>query len=138
MVALQGLFSHRNRLNGLTSWLYQEVPKNAETRPRLSHEKKEGCGRMKKQNIGSSFDSWLREEGIYEDVTAGAIKRILARQVEVAMKEKHLSKAEMARRMQTSRAALDRLLDPDYDAVTLSTLRKAANAVGRELRVELL
>jgi antitoxin HicB len=93
---------------------------------------------MKKQNIGSSFDSWLREEGIYEDVTAGAIKRILARQVEVAMKEKHLSKAEMARRMQTSRAALDRLLDPDYDAVTLSTLRKAANAVGRELRVELL
>jgi antitoxin HicB len=93
---------------------------------------------MKKQHIGSSFDSWLREEGIYEDVTAGAIKRILARQVEVAMKEKHLSKAEMARRMQTSRAALDRLLDPDYDAVTLSTLRKAANAVGRELRVELL
>jgi hypothetical protein len=93
---------------------------------------------MKKQNIGSSFDSWLREEGIYEDVTAGAIKRILARQVEVAMKENHLSKAEMARRMQTSRAALDRLLDPDYDAVTLSTLRKAANAVGRELRVELL
>jgi antitoxin HicB len=93
---------------------------------------------MKKQHIGSSFDSWLREEGIYEDVTAGAIKRILARQVEVAMKENHLSKAEMARRMQTSRAALDRLLDPDYDAVTLSTLRKAANAVGRELRVELL
>ena len=81
---------------------------------------------MKKQHIGSSFDSWLREEGIYEDVTAGAIKRILARQVEVAMKENHLSKAEMARRMQTSRAALDRLLDPDYDAVTLSTLRKAA------------
>jgi len=93
---------------------------------------------MKKRNIGSSFDSWLREEGVYEEVTAGAIKRILARQVEEAMKAKHLSKGEMARRMQTSRAALDRLLDPDYDAVTLSTLRKAANAVGRELRVELL
>jgi antitoxin HicB len=54
------------------------------------------------------------------------------------MKEKHLSKAEMARRMRTSRAALERLLDPGYDAVTLSTLRKAANAMGRELRVELL
>jgi antitoxin HicB len=93
---------------------------------------------MKKTNIGSSFDSWLREEGIYEETTEGAIKRILARQVAAAMKEKQLSKAEMARRMQTSRAALDRLLDPDYDAVTLSTLRKAANAVGRELRVELL
>ena len=88
---------------------------------------------MKKKNIGSSFDSWLREEGTYEEVTATAIKRVLARQVEAAMKEKHFSKAEMARRMHTSRAALDRLLDPDYDAVTLSTLRKAATAVGREL-----
>jgi antitoxin HicB len=88
---------------------------------------------MKKKNIGSSVDSWLREEGIYEEVTATAIKRVLARQVEAAMKEKHFSKAEMARRMHTSRAALDRLLDPDYDAVTLSTLRKAATAVGRRV-----
>ena len=93
---------------------------------------------MKRKNIGSSVDSWLREEGIYEEVSAGAIKRVLARQVEAAMKEKHFSKAEMARKMQTSRAALDRLLDPDYDAVTLSTLRRAATAVGRELRLELV
>lgn len=93
---------------------------------------------MKKKNIGSSFDSWLREEGIYEEVAASALKRVLARQLAAAMKEKQLSKAEMARRMQTSRAALDRLLDPDYDAVTLSTLRKAAHAVGRELRLELM
>ncbi len=93
---------------------------------------------MKKKNIGSSVDSWLREERIYEEVSAAAIKRVLARQVEAAMKEKHLSKVEMARRMHTSRAALDRLLDPEYDAVTLSTLRKAATAVGRELRLELV
>jgi antitoxin HicB len=93
---------------------------------------------MKKKNIGSSFDSWLREEGIYEEASAAAIKRVLARQVEAAMKQKHFSKAEMARRMHTSRAALDRLLDPDYDAVTLNTLRKAAIAVGRELRLELV
>jgi antitoxin HicB len=93
---------------------------------------------MKKQSIGSSVDSWLREEGIYEEVTATAIKRVLSRQLEAAMKVNHFSKAEMARRMHTSRAALDRLLDPDYDAVTLSTLRKAAAAVGRELRLELL
>jgi hypothetical protein len=93
---------------------------------------------MKKKHVGSSLDSWLREEGIYEEVTAGAVKRVLARQVEAAMKEKHFSKAEMARRMRTSRAALDRLLDPDYDAVTLSTLRKAATAVGRQLRLELV
>ena len=93
---------------------------------------------MKKKYLGSSFDSWLREEGIYEEVTAKAIKRVLARQVEAAMNEKQYSKAEMARRMHTSRAALDRLLDPEYEAVTLSTLRKAAVAVGRELRLELV
>jgi antitoxin HicB len=93
---------------------------------------------MKDKNIGSSFDSWLREEGIYEDVSAAALKRVLARQVAAAMEEKQFSKAEMARRMGTSRAALDRLLDPEYDAVTLSTLRKAAQAVGRRVRLELV
>jgi antitoxin HicB len=93
---------------------------------------------MKAKNGGSSFDSWLREEGIYEDVSAAALKRVLARQVAAAMKEKQFSKAEMARRMGTSRAALDRLLDPEYEAVTLSTLRKAAQAVGRQVRLELL
>ena len=93
---------------------------------------------MKKNNIGSSFDSWLREEGIYQEVTATAIKRVLARQVEAAMKEKNFSKAEMARRMHTSRASLDRLLDPENDAVTLSTLQKAAIVVGRQVRLELV
>jgi len=92
---------------------------------------------MKKKNIGSSFDSWLREESIREEVTATAVRRVLARQVEAAMKEKSFSKSEMARRMHTSRAALDRLLDPDYEGVTLSTLRKAATVLGRELVVEL-
>jgi len=92
---------------------------------------------MKKKNVGSTFDSWLREEGIYEKVSAAAIKRVVARQVAAAMQEKGLSKSEMARRMHTSRAALDRLLDPQNDAVTLSTLQKAATVVGRELRLEL-
>jgi predicted XRE-type DNA-binding protein len=93
---------------------------------------------MKKKNIGSSFDSWLRKEGIYEEVAAAAIKRVLARQLEAAMRQQKLSRAEMARRMQTSRAAHHRLLDPENDAVTLSTLRKAAIAVGREIRLELV
>jgi uncharacterized protein YidB (DUF937 family) len=93
---------------------------------------------MKKTNIGSTVDSWLREEGIYEEVSATAIKRVIARQVEAAMQEKGFSKSEMARRMQTSRAALDRLLDPQNEGVTLSTLRKAATVVGRELRLELV
>jgi antitoxin HicB len=93
---------------------------------------------MKKKNIGSSFDSWLRDEGMYEEVSAAAIKRVVARQVEAAMHQKGLSKAEMARRMHTSRAALNRLLDPENDGVTLSTLQKAAAVVGRELRLGLV
>ena len=93
---------------------------------------------MKKKNIGSSLDAWLREEGIHEGVTATTIKRVLARQVQTSMKEKNFSKAEMARRMRTSRAALNRLLDPENDAVTLSTLQKAAIAIGREIRLELV
>ena len=93
---------------------------------------------MKKKNIGSSFDSFLREEGIYEEVSAAAIKRVVARQIEEAMKQKGLTKSAMARLMNTSRAALDRLLDPDNDAVTLNTLQKAAAVVGRELRLELV
>jgi antitoxin HicB len=93
---------------------------------------------MKEKNIGSSFDSWLREEGLYEQVSAAAIKRVIARQVEAAMRQKGLTKVEMARRMRTSRAALDRLLDPNNAAVTLSTLQKAAAVVGRQVRLELV
>ena len=93
---------------------------------------------MKKKNIGSTFDSWLRDEGLYEEVNSTAMKRVVARQVEAAMHQKGLTKAEMARRMRTSRAALDRLLDPENDAVTLGTLRKAAAVVGREIRLELV
>ena len=93
---------------------------------------------MKKKNIGSSFDDWLREEGIYEETTAVAIKRVLARQISQEMIDRKLTKSDMARRMNTSRAALDRLLDPENDAVTLNTLAKAAVAVGRQLHLELI
>jgi antitoxin HicB len=93
---------------------------------------------MKKKHIGSSFDEWLREEGIYEETTAVAIKRVLARQISQQMIDRKLTKSDMARRMNTSRAALDRLLDPENDAVTLNTLSKAATAVGRQLRFELI
>lgn len=93
---------------------------------------------MKKKNIGSTFESWLREEGLYESVRTTAFKRVVARQVEAAMNQKGLTKAEMARRMRTSRAQLDRLLDSENDAVTLGTLRTAAAAVGRQIRLELV
>ena len=90
---------------------------------------------MKKRNIGSSFDGWLREAGIYEEVSTTAIKRVVARQVEAAMRQEGLTKTEMARLMHTSRAALDRLLDPENAAITLSTLQRAASVVGREIRL---
>ena len=93
---------------------------------------------MKNKNIGTSLDSWLREEGIQEQVTTGAIKRVLARQVEAAMAQEGLSKTAMAQRMQTSRSALDRFLDPENESVTLATLQKAAAAIGREVRLELV
>ena len=93
---------------------------------------------MRRENKGSSFDDWLKEEGIYEEVSAAAIKRVLARQIEQAMHEKRLSKAEVARRMHTSRAALDRLLDARNGSVTLNTLYRAAAAVGRQVRLELV
>ena len=92
---------------------------------------------MKKGRIGSSFDDFLKEQGLYEEVTTAAIKRVVARMLTAEMKKKKITKKRMAERMQTSRAQLDRLLDPDNESVTLTTLARAAKAVGRELRVEL-
>ena len=90
------------------------------------------------KHIGPSFDEFLEEEGILEEVEAAAIKRIIARKVEEAMAEQRLSKAEMARRMRTNRSALDRLLDPENTSVTLHTLQRAAATVGRRLRLDLV
>ena len=92
----------------------------------------------KKGHIGSSFDDFLKEEGLYEEVTARAIKRVIARQLGVVMRENHLTKTMLAKRMQTSRAQLDRLLDPENESVTLGTLARAAHAVGRKLKMELV
>ncbi len=91
-----------------------------------------------KGRIGSSFDDFLKEEGIYEDVTARAIKRAIAFQLDKLMVDQGLTKSELAKRMKTSRAQLDRLLDPDNESVTLGTLARAARAVGRQLRMELV
>jgi hypothetical protein len=95
---------------------------------------------MKKRNkhIGSSLEDFLKEESILEETRAVALKETLAWQVQQAMKKDKISKAEMARRMNTSRAALDRLLDPGNAPVTLQTLTRAAHAVGRDLRIELI
>jgi predicted XRE-type DNA-binding protein len=93
---------------------------------------------VNKENMGSSFDDWLREEDIYEQTTAVSIKRVLARQIAQEMAGQKLSKSAMAKRMHTSRATLDRLLDPENDAVTLQTLFRAASAVERQINLELV
>lgn len=84
-----------------------------------------------------SLDDFLKEEGIYEEVLAQATKAVIAMQLQLAMKERKLTKSAMAKLMQTSRAQLDRVLDPDEFNVTLDTLARAAKVVGRELRVSL-
>ncbi len=94
--------------------------------------------RKTKPHIGSSLDDFLKSEGVLEQTRAAALKEVIAYQVQKAMRKEKISKPEMARRMNTSRAALDRLLDPGNASVTLQTLCRAAQAVGRDLRIELV
>lgn len=94
--------------------------------------------RAKKGKIGSSVDAFLAEQGMLEECEEQAIKQILADQIRAAMEKESLTKAAMAVRMQTSRRALDRLLDPANTSVTLHTLQRAAAAVGRQIRLELV
>ena len=87
---------------------------------------------------GPLFEDFLKEQGTYEETTERAIKRVIAFQLESAMKDQGISKVAMAERLDTSRSQLDRLLDPDNGNVTLATLAKAAKAVGRSIRLELV
>ena len=92
----------------------------------------------KKGKLGSSFDAFLAEEGILETCEEQALKQILVDQIMAAMQKDSLTKSAMAARMQTSRRALDRLLDPKNTGVTLHTLQRAAVAVGRQLLFDLV
>jgi antitoxin HicB len=92
----------------------------------------------RKGKVGSSFDGFLAEQGILEECEEQAIKQILADQIKAAMERDRLTKAAMAIRMQTSRRALDRLLEHTKTSVTLHTLQRAAVAIGRQLRLELI
>lgn len=93
---------------------------------------------MANKHKGSDFDAFLKEEGLAAEVEAVAAKRVLAYQFELAMKKRHLSKVAMAKRMETSRSALDRLLDPENSSVTLQTLERAATVLGKKLRISLV
>ena len=90
------------------------------------------------RQAGSDFDEFLKEEGLLEEVERVAIKRVVAYQVAQYMLNQGLTKTEMARRMHTSRASLDRLLDPENSSVTLQTLDRAARALGRRLHITLV
>lgn len=92
---------------------------------------------MDKKHIGSDFDGFLRDEGLLDDAEAVATKRVIAYQIAQEMERTHISKSDLARRMKTSRPAVERLLDPTNPSVTLSTLERAASAVGKRLKVQL-
>src|SRR5674476_1397690 len=93
--------------------IYQEDAENTGRCDRFGGESNEGPHMKKKSGrVGASFDDFLKEQGTYEAVTAGAIKRVIARQLNSLMSDEGLTKSELAKRMHTSRAQLDRLLDP--------------------------
>jgi DNA-binding Xre family transcriptional regulator len=94
---------------------------------------------MKNKHVGSDFDDFLREEGILDETQATAVKRVIAFQIKKIMLEKKITKVEMTRRMHIkNRALIDRLMDPTNKSVTLLTLEKAANALGKRLKLQLV
>ena len=92
---------------------------------------------MAKKNIGSNFDDFLKEEAMLEEVTAVAMKRVIAWQIAEEMKVQQMTKTALAKKMHTSRAALNRLLDETDTSLTLTTLASAAAVLGRQLKIEL-
>ena len=89
------------------------------------------------QFMGGDFDDFLRQEGLIEEAEAVAAKRVIAFQIAEEMKKSNITKTELAQRMNTSRPVVDRLLDPANQSVTLSTLGRAATAIGKSLKIEL-
>lgn len=92
---------------------------------------------MSRTHAGGDFDDFLREQDIYDDAEAVAAKRVIAYQIAQEMERAHISQAELARRMRTSRSSVERLLDPENPSVTLVTLERAASAVGKRLVIQL-
>ena len=92
----------------------------------------------RKARVGQSMDDFLKEDGSYQDVHAVAIKRVIAWQLAQAMQLQGMTKTEMAKRMHTSRSQLNRLLNPEIERVELQTLARAAQVLGRSLRLELV
>jgi len=131
---------HRaGRRVGGAARVHQKIAKDAQSGPRsrmatVASAEAEG---LNPTHLGSDFEDFLREEGLFETAQVLAVKKVIVYKLLELMRQEHLTKEALARRMQTSRAALDRLLDPANPSVTLTTLGKAACALRRTLRVEL-
>ena len=92
----------------------------------------------KNKHRGTSFESFLKKEGLHEQVHAAALKRAIAMKLDDLMKQKRMYKSAMTAQMRTSRAAIHRLLDPENTSVTLATLNRAARSLGRKVKIELV
>lgn len=90
------------------------------------------------QGIGSSFDDFLEDEGMLAEAETVAVKRVIAFQLEETMAKEHITKTEMAKRMKTSRSAIDRLLDPLNTSITLATIESAVAAMGKRLQIQVV
>ena len=108
--------------NPYQKWHIQQVTKDIE---------------LNKKHMGSSFDDFLKEDGIYDEVVLAATKKALAFRLQQLMKEMKISKSSLARQMNTSRSALNRLLDPTNTSVTLQSIGKAASVLGKEIIIEI-
>jgi hypothetical protein len=116
---------------------HQEDAHDARGRSGVGAQTSEGVGAMSRKQMGSSIDDYLKEEGIFEEAQAQAIKEVVAWQLAEAMKKQKISKNRMAALLKTSRTQVDRLLDPKND-ITLSSLQRAAAMVGRRVSIELV
>jgi len=122
------------------AWIYQKDKKDSsqgDQNGQIPTEAVSGGRIMKNKHIGSDFDEFLQAEGLLAEAEAIAVKRVIAYQIEQEMEERSISKSALARKMQTSRSSLDRLLDPENASVTLLTLETVAIALGKKLKVQL-
>jgi antitoxin HicB len=132
---------HRARRGvGPATRVHQKVAKDSQSGPRPRSTTPPGveAAGLNPAHLGSTLEDFLKEEGLFETVHVLAVKKVVAYKLVEIMRQEKLTKDALAKRMKTSRAALDRLLDPANPSVTLTTLGKAACALGRTLRVELI
>jgi antitoxin HicB len=122
-------------------WFYKEAATNTAGRTGIGEKTQTTIHTKfmsKKNHRGSDFRDFLKEQDLLDEVEAGALKQAMSLQIRRLLEEKSLTKAEMAARMKTSRAAVDRLLDASNSSITLNTLGKAARALGRKVKIELV